>query len=144
MAYHIRQAVRTVFLVVLKEVHNQAWCQELPRLHESCSLRCTEMQDQLRDMPLCSLTHPLLFVRGTRDAFSKDAQFESARARLASSRVEVPSAFRYTACMRFSLPRNVVVVHARCCKVLPSIVFTSQQHLQLCSIARWSCISCGI
>ena len=59
------------------------------RLRAPCLPRCTEAQEQLRDTPLCELTQPLLFVRGTRDAFSKDAQFDGVRARLASSRVEV-------------------------------------------------------
>ena len=40
-------------------------------------------------MPLTSLQQPLLFVRGTRDAFSDAAEFEAARARLTSQRVEV-------------------------------------------------------
>lgn len=40
-------------------------------------------------MPLTSLQQPLLFVRGTRDAFSDAAEFKAVRARLTSQRVEV-------------------------------------------------------
>ncbi|KAK9839428.1 hypothetical protein WJX81_001445 [Elliptochloris bilobata] len=46
-------------------------------------------QDRVRDTPLTSLKQPLLFVRGTRDAFSEDAEFQAVRARLESQRVEI-------------------------------------------------------
>lgn len=46
-------------------------------------------QDQLRDKPLTDLTLPIMFVRGTKDAFSTPGPWEATRARLASARVVV-------------------------------------------------------
>ena len=45
--------------------------------------------DQLRDDPLTALQVPLLFVRGTKDSFSEEAQFQQILKRLASPKVQV-------------------------------------------------------
>ncbi|BDA48730.1 Testis-expressed protein 30 [Coccomyxa sp. Obi] len=44
---------------------------------------------QLRDNPLTALTSPILFVRGTNDAFCEHEQFETVKARMTSSDVQV-------------------------------------------------------
>lgn len=50
---------------------------------------CVGMQSQLRDNPLTALTSPTLFVRGTNDAFCEHEQFETVKARMTSSDVQV-------------------------------------------------------
>ncbi len=62
--------------------------------------------DQLRDHPLTALHAPLLFVRGTRDAFCEDAQFQAVRARLSSSNVQVRISCAWT--------RPIDHTHSRC------------------------------
>ncbi|EIE27839.1 hypothetical protein COCSUDRAFT_83459 [Coccomyxa subellipsoidea C-169] len=47
------------------------------------------LQDQLREDPLTSLTAPILFVRGTNDNFCNTKEFESVKARMTSSDVQV-------------------------------------------------------
>ncbi|CAL8463407.1 g2941 [Coccomyxa elongata] len=44
---------------------------------------------QLRDNPLTALTSPILFVRGTNDAFCEHEQFKTVKARMTSSDVQV-------------------------------------------------------
>ncbi|KAK9817951.1 hypothetical protein WJX72_004798 [[Myrmecia] bisecta] len=46
-------------------------------------------EDQLRDVPLTELALPLLFVRGTADAFSKEGIFTSVLDRMTSTDVQV-------------------------------------------------------
>lgn len=45
--------------------------------------------DQLRDDPLTALQAPLLFVRGTNDAFCEEAQYQQILKRLTSPDVQV-------------------------------------------------------
>ncbi len=46
-------------------------------------------QAELRDAPLCSLSLPVLFIRGSRDEYSTEGPFKSLLERMTSSDVQV-------------------------------------------------------
>lgn len=56
------------------------------------------VQSQLRDTPLTDLTTPILFVRGTKDAFCEHEEFEKVKARMTSSDVQVGPLHNWETC----------------------------------------------
>lgn len=52
---------------------------------------CACMQDKLRNAPLQQLKQPVLFVRGTRDAFCEAEQFDAVLPTIPSDSVKVLS-----------------------------------------------------
>ena len=46
-------------------------------------------QEQLRDSPLVDLQQPVLFLRGTRDTFCEEKQFQATLKRMMSTEVNV-------------------------------------------------------
>ena len=47
------------------------------------------LQEQLRDSPLVDLQQPVLFLRGTRDNFCEEKQFQAILKRMTSAKVHV-------------------------------------------------------
>lgn len=47
------------------------------------------LQEQLRDSPLLDLQQPVLFLRGTRDNFCEEKQFQAILKRMTSAKVNV-------------------------------------------------------
>ena len=47
------------------------------------------LQEQLRNSPLVDLQQPVLFLRGTRDNFCEEKQFQATLERMTSTKVNV-------------------------------------------------------